>query len=116
MNVDARKGASVRMNGDAWVVVDVAPAEPLADMVAALLEDEGIVAVVRGAGPLGDVASHLGSTMAGTTVVLVPERDASRALTIIADTVTDYEGEELEALLASGELETVEGDAIDDEP
>lgn len=102
------KGESLVMNGDTWTVVDVAPAMPLAEMVAAILEDEGFVAVVRGAELLSDVFSHLGSITASTTYVLVPEKDAERALKLIAETVTDYEGEELEELLAKmerGELE-----------
>ncbi|MBW7916356.1 MAG: DUF2007 domain-containing protein [Trueperaceae bacterium] len=101
------KGDSVTINGDPWTVVDVAPAAPLAEMVAGILEDEGIVSLVRGADALGDVFSHLGSTSAQTCYVLVPEADAERAERLIAETVTDYEGEELEELLAAmarGEL------------
>jgi hypothetical protein len=100
---DGLKGAVVVLNGDRWTVVDVAPAEPLAEMVAAILEEEGILSVVRGADPLDDVYSHLGGSRVGTTVVLVPEADAERAFEIIAATVTDYQGEELEALLAGRE-------------
>jgi hypothetical protein len=113
------KGAVVTLNGDRWTVVDVAPAQPLAEMVAALLEEEGMVAVVRGADPMDDVTSHLGAPGVGTTVVMVPEADAERALALIADTVTDFEGEELAAALASGELTLEElgdpGDADDEE-
>ena len=110
------KGESLVMNGDTWTVVDVAPAMPLAEMVAAILEDEGFVAVVRGAELLSDVFSHLGSITASTTYVLVPEKDAERALKLIAETVTDYEGEELEEQLAKmerGELEPGEWDDED---
>lgn len=102
MTPDSLRGAVITLNGDRWTVVDVAPAEPLAEMVAVILEDEGIVSVVRGTDPIDDVYSHLGGTRVGTTVVLVPEADAERALAIIAATVTDYEGEELEAMLAEG--------------
>ncbi len=111
MTPEGLKGAVVTLNGDRWTVVDVAPAQPLAEMVAALLEEEGMVAVVRGADPMDDVTSHLGAPGVGTTVVLVPEADAERALALIADTVTDFEGEELAAALASGELtlEELEG-------
>ncbi len=98
------KGSVVVLNGDRWTGVDVAPAEQLAEMVAAILEDEGIVSIVRSADPMDDVISHLGAPRIGTTVVLVPEADAERSLQIIAETVTDYEGEELEEALASGEL------------
>lgn len=104
MTPDDLKGTVVTLNGDPWTVVDVAPAEPLAEMVAAILEEEGLIAVVRGADPLDDVYSHLGGSRVGTTVVLVPEADAQRALDLIAETVTDYQGEDLERLLASGEL------------
>lgn len=102
MRGDGLRGAIITLNGDRWTVVDVAPAEPLAEMVAAILEEEGIVSVVRGADPLDDVYSHLGGSRVGTTVVLVPEADAERALTLIAETVTDYQGDELEELLATG--------------
>jgi hypothetical protein len=94
------KGTTVTLNGDPWTVVDVAPAEPLAEMVAALLEDEGFVAVVRGIALLGDTLAHLGVGAAGVSVVLVPEADAEAALALIAETVTDYEGDDLaEALI-----------------
>jgi hypothetical protein len=102
MTPEGLKGAVITLNGDPWTVVDVAPAEPLAEMVAAILEEEGIVAVVRGTDPLDDVYSHLGGSRVGTTVVLVPEADAPRAFEIIAETVTDYQGDELEQLLREG--------------
>lgn len=102
MTPEGLKGAVITLNGDPWTVVDVAPAEPLAEMVAAILEEEGIVAVVRGTDPLDDVYSHLGGSRVGTTVVLVPEADAPRAFEIIAETVTDYQGDELETLLREG--------------
>ena len=95
------KGTTVTLNGDPWTVVDVAPAAPLAEMVAALLEDEGYVAVVRGFDVLGDALTHLGVGSAGTTVVLVPEADGEAALALIAETVTDYEGDDLDAALAA---------------
>lgn len=95
------KGTTVTLNGDPWTVVDVAPAEPLAEMVAALLEEEGFVAVVRGIAMLGDALAHLGVGAAGVSVVLVPEADAEAALALIAETVTDYEGEDLDAALAA---------------
>ncbi len=94
------KGTTVTLNGDRWTVVDVAPAEPLAEMVAALLEEEGYVAVVRGIALLGDTLAHLGVGAAGVSVVLVPELDAEAALALIEETVTDYQGEDLEAALA----------------
>jgi len=95
------KGQTILLNGDPWTVVDVAPAEPLAEMVAALLEDEGYVAVVRGIALLGDTLAHLGVGSAGASVVLVPEADAESALALIAETVTDYQGDDLEAALAA---------------
>jgi hypothetical protein len=107
MRHDPVKGESFVINGDRWTVVDVAPAAPLAEMVAALLEDEGFVALTRGFDSLGDVLTHMGTHTIGTTYVLVPEADAERAQALIAETVTDYEGEELEELLE----ELVQGDA-----
>jgi hypothetical protein len=34
-------GETLRLNGDLWTVVDVAPGEPLAEMVATILEERG---------------------------------------------------------------------------
>ncbi len=113
------KGKNVTINGDPWTIVDVAPGAPLAEMVAAILEDEGMVSMVRGADMLSDVFSHLGSTSVGASYVLVPEVDGERAMRIIAETVTDYEGDELDDLLermAAGEVpeELAPDDAEDD--
>jgi hypothetical protein len=113
------KGTTVTLNGDPWTIVDVAPAAPLAEMVAALLEDEGFVAVVRGVDLLGDALTHLGVGSSGATVVLVPAADGEAALALIAETVTDYEGDDLDAALAAlatdpAALGTVDED--DDEP
>lgn len=115
------KGTTLIVNGDPWTIVDAAPAAPLAEMVAAILEDAGFVVMVRGQGVLDDAFSHLGSTSIMTTFVLVPERDAEAAAALIAETVTDYEGDELEELLermAAGEelpdFDEGAGDALDD--
>ena len=106
------KGDTVKLNGDLWTVVDVAPAEPLAEMVATILEEEGFTVVVRVAHGFADVVRHLGGVSSETTLVLVPEGQAEAALELIAETVTDYEGEELEALLAEGfETESLDKDA-----
>ena len=94
------KGNVVVLNGDDWTVVDVAPAMPLAEMVAALLEDEGFVAVVRPAAGIPDALAHLGVTDSSVSVVLVPSGDAERALALIEETVTDYVGDDLDAVLA----------------
>jgi hypothetical protein len=95
------KGTVVVVNGEPWTVVDVAPAMPLAEMVAALLEEEGFVTIVRSAGGFPDMLSALGVSDAGLSLVLVPEPDAGRALALIEETVTDYVGEDLEAALAA---------------
>ncbi len=92
-------GETIILNGDRWTIVDVAPAAPLAEMVAAILEEEGFVVVTRGPDSVTDIFSHLGSHSLGTTYTLVPEADAERAMQVIAETVTDYEGEELEQIL-----------------
>jgi|JRYE01.1.fsa_nt_gb hypothetical protein len=101
------KGESVVINGDTWTVVDEAPAAPLAEMVAALLEEEGFVVMVRGLDLQSDAFSHLGSTSVTTTFVLVPENQADAAVALIAETVTDFEGPALDELMdkmAAGEL------------
>jgi len=100
------KGTSVTVNGDRWTVVDVAPAEPLAEMVAGILEEEGFIVMTRGAAGMADMLTTMGVYTTETTYVLVPETQAQAALDLIAETVTDYEGEELERLLA--EMETLE--------
>jgi hypothetical protein len=94
-NTSVLKGSVMLINGDKWTVVDVAPAAPLAEMVAVMLEQEGFPVIVRGT----DVFSHLGASEMGATYVLVPEKDAARASQLIAETVTDYEGEETEKML-----------------
>jgi hypothetical protein len=93
------KGTTILLSGDRWTVVDVAPAAPLAEMVAAILEEEGFVAQTRGAEALADALTHLGTLTAGVTLVVVPEDQAEAALALIADTVTDYEGDELDEVL-----------------
>ncbi len=121
------KGQTVVINGDRWTVVDVAPAQALAEMVAALLEDEGMVAMVRGDELLTDVFSNLGAGGVGSALVLVPEADAQRALSLIEETVTDFEGDELddimdaiaagadpEELLGAGEMPSGEGASEED--
>lgn len=115
------KGETLIVNGDPWTVVDVAPAAPLAEMVAALLEDEGFIVMVRGLDLHSDAISHLGSTSVMTTYVLVPEQQAEAASALIAETVTDYEGPDLERLMeqmASGELpdDLGEIEEADEEP
>lgn len=95
------KGSVVTLSGDPWTVVDVAPAMPLAEMVAALLEDEGFVTQVRPAAGVPDALAHLGVGESSAAVVLVPSQDAERALALIAETVTDYVGDDLEAALAA---------------
>lgn len=93
------KGKTRVINGDRWTVVDLAPAAPLADMVASILEEEGYIVMTRGLGRVDDAFSHLGAVSAGATAVLVPEADADSALALIAETVTDYQGEELDGIL-----------------
>jgi hypothetical protein len=93
------KGSTILLSGDRWTVVDVAPAAPLAEMVAAILEEEGFVAQTRGAEALADALTHLGTLTAGVTLVVVPEDQAEAALALIAETVTDYEGDELDEVL-----------------
>lgn len=110
------KGDTVRFNGDLWTVVDVAPAEPLAEMVAAILEEEGFTVAIRGIDLLADVLNTLGSVSSETTLVLVPEGQAEAAMTLIAETVTDFEGEELEAFLADFDTHTVDPENDPEDP
>jgi hypothetical protein len=130
------KGETVTINGDAWTVVDVAPAAPLAEMVASLLEEEGFIAMTRGPDSLTEgVMTLLGAQTIGTTYVLVPAQDAERALALIAETVTDYEGEDLDRYVeelamaqepefvdeagddtADGQDDTLPDDALADHP
>jgi hypothetical protein len=82
------KNDSMLINGERWTVVDVAPAEPLAEMIAVMLEQEGFPVIVRGT----DVFSHLGASEMAVTYVLVPEKDATRASELIESMVTKGEG------------------------
>jgi hypothetical protein len=100
------KGETILLNGDNWTIVDVAPALEIAEMVAVLLEEEGFPVVVRGLD--GDVFSHMGASGIGTTYVLVPEHEAERALALIAETVTDYEGEDMDKVLEQMALEAAD--------
>ncbi len=109
------KGEIRIVNGDEWMVVDIAPALQLAEMVAALLEDAGFIVMVRGGDSSDDVFSHLGSPGIGVTHVLVPKAQGEEALQLIRDTVTDYEGDELEAVLQAGGADAVFGFDSDDE-
>ncbi len=89
----ASKEKVMTINGDRWAVVDIAPAEPLAEMVAVLLEQEGFPVIVRGT----DVFSHLGASEMAATYVLVPEKDAARALELLGERVVSLpEGQEAE--------------------
>ena len=86
------KGETILVNGDNWMVVDVAPAAELAEMVAVILEEEGFVVMTKGPDMISDIFTHMGTHSLGTTYVIVPEKDGERALALIAETVTDYEG------------------------
>jgi hypothetical protein len=81
------KNETMTINGDKWTVVNVAPDTPLAEMVAVMLENEGFPVIVRGT----DVFSHLGASEVGATYVLVPEKDAERALGLIAEIAAPLE-------------------------
>lgn len=104
------KGETVTINGDPWMIVDVAPAAPLAEMVAAVLEEEGLVVMTRGPDSLSDIFSHMGVVSIGATFVLVPEAQGEAAMKIISDTVTDFEGEELERLMAEMDVDSSEAE------
>ncbi len=91
---------TIRINGEIWAVVDVAPALELAEMVAVILEDEGFNMIVKSGEVLSDPLSHLGvQSQLGTSYVLVRTNDTEKALELIAESVTDYEGEELEKIM-----------------
>lgn len=111
------KGETRLINGDRWTAVDLAPAAPLAEMVAAILEEEGFVVMTRGVDQVDDAFSHLGAVSAGATAVFVPEAEAERALALIAETVTDYEGDDLEEVLREldGELGPLGLELADDD-
>ena len=92
---------TLRVNGDIWSVVDIAPAAELSEMVAVILEEEGFPVIVKTSDKFSDPLTHLGaSSNLGTTYVLVPQADCDKALEIIAESVTDYEGEDLERIMA----------------
>jgi Putative prokaryotic signal transducing protein len=86
-NTVVLKNRVMTINGDQWTVVNIAPDALLAEMVAVMLENEGFPVIVRGT----DVFSHLGASEVGATYVLVPEKDAERALQLMAEMVTQLE-------------------------
>ena len=107
------KGETVVVNGDEWTVVDEAPAAALADMVAALLEEEGFVVMVRGLDLQSDAFSHLGSTNITATHVLVPKEQAEAAMRLIAEkTRTIAEGAGALALAAALKDQSFEGPIV----
>ncbi len=103
------------VNGDRWTVVDVAPAAPLAEMVAVVLEEEGFLVMTKGPDMVSDVFTHMGTHSLGTTYVLVPEKDGERALQVVAETVTDYEGDDLDEILTAQALEATGETGYEDE-
>ena len=109
------RGDKRLINGDQWVIVDIAPAPELADMVAVILEEENFPVIVRGADGNSDVFSHMGTSSLGTTFVLVPEDRAQAALDLIAETVTDYEGDDIDELLEQLALEGEVVNGLEDE-
>lgn len=94
-----QKGDSLRINGDIWTIVDVAPASELAEMVAVILEDEGLRPRVEGEGIGAGIIQALGANFIGTSFVLVPKHEAKEALKIIDECVTDYTGEDIDSLM-----------------
>lgn len=105
------KGEKVLINGNTWTIVDVAPAPELAEMVAVLLEEENIPTMTRSTGDWDDVLGALGAQGIGATCVLVPEVEGYRAIKLISELVTDFEGSELEALLDEMATSTPPDDA-----
>jgi len=92
---------TIRINGEIWSVVDIAPALELAEMVAVILEEEGFSVIVKSGEALSDPLSHLGiRSQLGTSYVLVRKDDTQKALELIAESVTDYEGEDLKKIMA----------------
>jgi Putative prokaryotic signal transducing protein len=96
-NTVVLKNRVMTINGDQWTVVNIAPDALLAEMVAVMLENEGFPVIVRGT----DVFSHLGASEVGATYVLVPEKDAERALQLMAEMVTPVDDDVQE--LSEGE-------------
>ncbi len=94
-----QKGDSLRINGDIWTIVDVAPAAELAEMVAVILEEEGLRPRVEGLGIGAGIIQALGANFIGTSFVLVPKHEAEEALKIIEECVTDYTGEDIDRLM-----------------
>lgn len=104
------KGEVLLINGNNWMVVDVAPAPELAEMVAVILDEEGFPVMVKGHDALTDALTSLGVSSLGTTLVLVPESRGEAALKLIAETVSDYEGEDIDAVLEQLALEAMDGE------
>lgn len=93
------KGDTRRINGDNWMVVDVAPAPELAEMAAVILQDDGYPTLTRGADIFDDGLKALGAQYRGLTYVLVPEAQGEAALALLAEAIEDFEGEDLEQFM-----------------
>lgn len=65
-----------------WTVVYIAPNRIMAEQLKSLLEQEGILVMLRSIG-----VPHLGDS--GTTEVLVPETEAEEASQILTYSVSD---------------------------
>jgi hypothetical protein len=92
------RGETLVISGDRWTIVDVAPAVQLAEMVAVILEEEGLSALICTLEE-GETKAPTNTRQVEDNYVLVPEEDADKALEIIKDSVTDYRGDQLEELL-----------------
>ena len=79
------KGKTLKINGDKWIVVHVAPAPELAEMVAAFLEDQGFVVMTKGPDTISDALTCLGVYSVGVAYVLVPEGNADAADKLISE-------------------------------
>ena len=106
--MENKKGESIRLNGDMWMIVDVAPATELAEMVAVMLEDEGYTCVIKGADMFSSPLSALGVSNLGLSYVLVPEGQGPEALAFVEENVEDFEGEEAQAMLEQMAVEAQE--------
>lgn len=107
-----QKGDIVQLHGDEWMIVDIAPAPELADMVAVILEEEGFT-VERMGDTMGDeVLRALGAQYMGSSYLLVPSAQGEDALKLIEEVVMDYEGEDAQAMLEELAL-AAEGEDID---
>lgn len=110
-------GDELLLDGAPWRVVDVAPALALAEMAAAVLDDEGIeVALFAVDPPSGALSFPDDADPIAPAIVLVPRAAEADARALLADAIEDFAGDDAERLLAELAATGVDAAALGFDP